>query len=55
MSSLTTTIYLDRKPEKDEFEHHLDTMMVPLSDLFFLKKASKQLPTNVDMIKRPGE
>lgn len=50
---LSASEYLGRKLEKDEFEHHLDAMMVLLSDLLYLKlSAGAEALTNADIIER---
>lgn len=52
-SLLSASEHLGRKLEKDEFERHLDTLMVLLSDLLYLKlSAPEEMLTNVDVIER---
>ena len=50
---LSASEHLGRKLEKEEFEIHLDTLMVLLSDLFRLKlNASAESLTNADIVER---
>jgi DNA polymerase III subunit delta' len=50
---LSASEYLGRKLEKEEFENHLDTLMVLLADLFHLKlNASEASLTNEDIGER---
>jgi len=50
---LNASEHLGRKLEKEDFEIHLDTLMVVLSDLFRLKlNASADLLTNADIVER---
>jgi DNA polymerase III subunit delta' len=50
---LSASEYLGRKLEKEEFENHLDTLMVLLADLFHLKlNASEASLTNADIAER---
>lgn len=50
---LNASEYLGRKLEKEEFETHLDTLMVLLADLFHLKlNASEASLTNADIAER---
>lgn len=50
---LSASEYLGRKLDKDEFENHLDTLMVLLADLFHLKlNASEESLTNADIAER---
>lgn len=50
---LSASEYLGRKLEKSEFEHHLDTLTVLLSDLLYLKlSAGEEALTNADILAR---
>jgi DNA polymerase III subunit delta' len=42
--------YVGRKLEKDDFEKHLDALMVLLSDVFRIKLESEALVTNQDVV-----
>ncbi|MFY9572646.1 MAG: DNA polymerase III subunit delta' [Blastocatellia bacterium] len=49
---LAASEYLGRRLEKDDFEGHLDTLMVLLADAFYIKLGSQESLTNTDVADR---